>query len=127
MPRYVILQHLLPAGSGRPSHYDVMLEQQGALLTWAVAELPRAGLQTTAIKLPDHRLAYLDYEGPISGDRGQVHRVRAGECCFCECTKELVIVELSASEGVLRAALRQIVRDRWSVQFKSVAGKDRSE
>ena len=30
-------------------------------------------------KLPPHRLHYLDYEGPISGDRGEVRRVDRGE------------------------------------------------
>jgi hypothetical protein len=29
-------------------------------------------------RLPDHRRVYLDYEGPISGGRGEVVRVEAG-------------------------------------------------
>ena len=33
----------------------------------------------TCEQLPDHRLAYLEYEGPISGDRGTVSRCDAGE------------------------------------------------
>jgi hypothetical protein len=31
-----------------------------------------------AEELDDHRLAYLDYQGPISGDRGIVSRVDGG-------------------------------------------------
>lgn len=33
----------------------------------------------TAIRLPDHRIAYLDYEGPLSGDRGSVTRCDGGD------------------------------------------------
>ena len=34
----------------------------------------RLVVEMDAEVLPDHRLAYLDYEGPISGDRGSVTR-----------------------------------------------------
>jgi hypothetical protein len=30
------------------------------------------------MQLTDHRLAYLDYQGPLTGDRGSVTRVDAG-------------------------------------------------
>jgi hypothetical protein len=36
-------------------------------------------VEIEARQLPDHRLAYLDYEGPVSGDRGAVTRWDAGE------------------------------------------------
>ncbi len=70
-----------------------MLEADGTLETWALGELPHdwpgikgvevAGLNSVAAaQLADHRLAYLDYEGPVSGDRGTVRRIDAGtyEC-----------------------------------------------
>src|SRR5687768_14660009 len=84
MPRYVILQHITPPEAERGTHYDLMLEQDGKLVTWAIPEPPRAGLRTSATKLSDHRLAYLDYEGPISGDRGEVRRVDVGEYEFSQ-------------------------------------------
>lgn len=37
-----------------------------------------AGVGIAAKQLQDHRLAYLDYEGPVSGDRGCVQRVDRG-------------------------------------------------
>ncbi len=75
-----------------------MLESAGVLRTWALAELPRdwetlgadasgeagarpkiAGTNTvSAERLADHRLAYLDYEGPVSGHRGSVVRLDRG-------------------------------------------------
>ena len=44
------------------------------LKTWACREPPQAGVEIPCEALADHRLAYLDYEGPISGGRGSVTR-----------------------------------------------------
>ncbi|MEN6457618.1 MAG: DNA polymerase ligase N-terminal domain-containing protein [Thermoguttaceae bacterium] len=66
--RYVILRHETAQGV----HFDFMLEAEGALKTWSFAETPRQGVAVECHSLPDHRLAYLDYEGPISGGRGSV-------------------------------------------------------
>lgn len=51
-----------------------MLEQENALATWALPQPPDALAEMPAEPLPDHRLAYLDYEGPVSGNRGAVRR-----------------------------------------------------
>jgi hypothetical protein len=68
-----------------------MLEADGVLWTWELRELPAAwakalGCETTcdaesvsATRLADHRLAYLEYEGLVSGSRGQVRRLDGGE------------------------------------------------
>ena len=60
-------------------HYDLMLERAEALDTWKLSLSPlelQAGVGAAsniqAQKLPDHRKAYLSYEGPISGNRGEV-------------------------------------------------------
>jgi hypothetical protein len=34
--------------------------------------------RVTVVPLGDHRRAYLDYQGPISGNRGEVRRAAAG-------------------------------------------------
>jgi hypothetical protein len=98
MPRFVLLYHECPPGYARASHWDFMLEVGGALRTWAVARLPaewhQAALRTRdlyaecapasnyneveAEPLGDHRREYLEYEGPISGDRGHVVRIDYG-------------------------------------------------
>lgn len=71
-PRFVILEHDHPA-----RHWDFMLEANGVLWTWRLPEPPRHG-EMTAERIADHRLAYLDYEGPISGNRGSVQRWQCG-------------------------------------------------
>ena len=70
MPRYVILRHETAGGV----HFDFMIEMNGTLKTWTLPQPPISGVEMRAEALPDHRLAYLDYEGPISGDRGSVTR-----------------------------------------------------
>jgi hypothetical protein len=75
-----------------------MLEDGDALATWAIAELTglwanvrsrtaqrhpdcaavSASNYVAVERLADHRAAYLDYEGAVSGGRGQVIQVAAG-------------------------------------------------
>jgi len=74
---FVIILH---TGCG-PEHYDLMLEAGESLATWQLhADCLglRPGDSLTARKLPDHRLAYLSYQGPVSGGRGQVRSIRTG-------------------------------------------------
>lgn len=86
MPRFVLLFHDCPPSFGKASHWDLMLEHDGALRTWSLAELPSSWrtpqgddvIELEAAQLPDHRLAYLDYEGPVSRDRGQVKCIDRG-------------------------------------------------
>ena len=75
MPRYVILEHDWPE-----KHWDFMLETGPVLQTWKLAGAPKPAVGIPAEKSFDHRLMYLDYEGPISGDRGSVSRWDGG--CF---------------------------------------------
>ncbi|GBD36867.1 Multifunctional non-homologous end joining DNA repair protein LigD [bacterium HR36] len=71
--RFVLLYHTWPQ-----PHYDLMLEWQGVLKTWRLPIIPEPGLSLTMESLGDHRLAYLDYEGPVSGNRGEVKRIDRG-------------------------------------------------
>jgi hypothetical protein len=75
MPRFVILEHDHPT-----LHWDLMLEHDGALKTWRLPRPPgpKQDAAQGAVALPDHRLMYLEYEGPVSGNRGQVKRWDAG-------------------------------------------------
>lgn len=76
--RFVVLLHEVPEKSDRATHYDLMLEMGDVLWTWAIEELPKAGLILSALRLNDHRKDYLDYEGEISGNRGRVTRMMSG-------------------------------------------------
>jgi hypothetical protein len=60
-----------------------------------------------AEELGDHRLAYLEYEGPLSGDRGRVRRYDAGEFEWESEEAEWVVVRLEGRRCCDRAVLRR--------------------
>jgi hypothetical protein len=75
--RYVVLRH-----EGIPApHFDFMFERSpgGPLVTFRIDVWP-VDREITVVPLSDHRRDYLDYEGPVSGDRGFVRHVSAGRC-----------------------------------------------
>lgn len=74
MPRFVILDHDHPF-----PHRDLMLEADGRLRTWRLVGDPLSDRPIAAEPLGDHRIDYLDYEGPVSGGRGSVSRWDGGE------------------------------------------------
>ena len=116
MPRFVILRHTLPSGDRQGTHFDLMLEDEGKLLTWALPDLPQAGREFIAMQLPNHRLAYLDYEGPVSGGRGEVQRVEEGEFEWIERSDEVQRFELRGRTSSLRIELRHARDSEWKVR-----------
>lgn len=117
MPRrFVILHH---TGYGR-EHWDLMLEHEGVLWTWQLLADPTASAMPDdtiqAVRIADHRLHYLDYEGPISRDRGRVHRVDSGKLLGLFEAHNTIRVELEGAH--LRGAflLSHLVGDEWRWQ-----------
>lgn len=74
--QFVILHH---TGIAEP-HFDFMFEMDAGepLMTLRSLAWPPA-LGDVLIELEPHRSAYLEYEGPVSGDRGHVRRVERGD------------------------------------------------
>src|SRR5207244_11676015 len=89
MPRFVVLEHDHPH-----LHWDFMLETGETLRTWRLAVPPETGRTTAAESLGEHRRAYLDYEGPVSGNRGSVRRWDAGDFDGLEDSSTEVRVDL---------------------------------
>ena len=102
MPRFVILEHDHPF-----LHWDFMLEAGGVLRTWRLLEAPEAGRVIRAEALGDHRLHYLDYEGPVSGGRGTVKRFDSGRFDWESEEAERVVVRLEGGRCCGRAELRR--------------------
>ncbi len=119
MPRFVVLRHETPLDANRPSHYDLMFELDTVLRTWAVPDVPTATDRLQAELLADHRLAYLDYEGPISGDRGSVSRWDSGQYVLVRDSDDQWTVRVSGNHwrGELSLRLEDAARRSWSVQF----------
>ncbi|MCE5184713.1 MAG: hypothetical protein LLF76_01130 [Planctomycetaceae bacterium] len=76
--RFVVLQH-----TGRETaHWDLMLEDGGVLMTWRL-DVPPEQIADEAVhakRIHDHAVRFLDYEGPVQKNTGQVKRVDEGTC-----------------------------------------------
>jgi hypothetical protein len=73
VPRFVILAHDWPQ-----PHFDLLLEAGPVLKAWRLLAEPGPNVLVPAEPNADHRLMYLDYEGPVSGGCGTVTRWDAG-------------------------------------------------
>jgi len=115
MPRFVVLEHDGPGGR----HWDFMLEAPAALATWALRAAPDSPGSVTAEGLADHRLAYLDYEGPVSGERGSVTRWDHGDYVDEHETEGCRVVRLAGQRLKGTATLTQSPEDanRWQFSF----------
>lgn len=95
-----------------------MLEDGGVLLTWQLDACPAESgpFPIAARRIGDHRKAYLNYEGPVSGDRGTVTRVDSGTFEFLARTSGLIEIMLSggklAGPFAIRGAAGNGVLDR---------------
>lgn len=118
---FVILEH-----NYRGVHWDFMLQCGTVLRTWALAAVPEGECRVEARALPDHRLAYLDYEGAVSGGRGDVKRWDRGSYEMLQCRDELVVVQLRGARCRGKATLsREKDSDVW--QFVLDAGDEASD
>ncbi len=108
MPQFVILEHDHPQ-----LHWDLMLEAGSVLRTWRLEEPPYLGGAIAAVAVFDHRLLYLDYEGPISGGRGQVVRWDRGVFTGQVLGDPPLVLQLQGERlrGVLR--LEHVEGDTW--------------
>lgn len=99
MPQFVLLEHDHPE-----LHWDFMLERGDALLTWRLDRIPAEAGEIAATSLPDHRIAYLDYEGPVSGNRGTVQRIDRGDFELLSSDRDSLSVCLDGSrlQGTVR-------------------------
>jgi hypothetical protein len=120
MPEFVILQHQLPSGNERGSHWDFMLQVDDHLRTWALADPPANETTVDAMLLDDHRLDYLNYEGPVSGNRGAVSQWDRGSYTLLTNEPQHWQVELRGKRLVGRASLRRVEDQRWLFSFVGV-------
>jgi len=102
-------------------HWDLMLDTGAILRTWALEALPVVDRPIAACGLPDHRRAYLEYEGPVSGDRGEVTRIERGQYNVIEEQSDLIVVRLAGSMQARTLRLQRDPRNRqrWTAWFCS--------
>src|SRR5262249_15251211 len=115
MPRFVILEHDHPH-----LHWDLMLECGDVLRSWRLESPPRSGTSVRAESIGDHRRAYLDYEGPVSGGRGAVTRWDAGALSWDELRADRIVVSLQGTRCRGRAALERNESGEWSFSLQTI-------
>jgi hypothetical protein len=109
VPRFVILEHDHPV-----LHWDLMLEAGDVLQTWRLATTPELDKCIEATALGDHRIQYLDYEGPVSGNRGTVKRWDAGDFADqADSLPRLRVLVLHGARVQGRVRLEQVDDEQW--------------
>jgi hypothetical protein len=111
MPRFVILAHDHPE-----PHWDLFLEDGSALRSWRLGQLPEAEANVSAEPTPNHRLDYLDYEGPVSDARGSVKRVESGEFEWIADDPNCLIVRVASHKLTGELEIRQFA-STWICSF----------
>lgn len=78
--RFVVQEHTIVEGV----HWDLMLEQDGVLITFRLEQEPAEVLthEVRAVKIFDHPLRFLAYEGPVQKGTGKVRIVDSGVYSF---------------------------------------------
>lgn len=119
--RFVLLRHEVPDDFGRPSHWDLLLERETGCWTWAIEQLPgrltgeEEPATVEATRLPDHRKHYLEYEGPVSDDRGMVRRELEGQCEWIHVSDHRIQVRLEFVYDAVPLVLEATDDDQWQI------------
>lgn len=115
--RFVVLRH---EQNGR-HHFDLMIDAGPTLATWKMSEAPETTQDAPqeCRRLPDHRLRYLDYEGPISKNRGEVTRHDKGHCIVHTCSAACWNVTFSGCKLRGRARLERTAQsdNDWTLRL----------
>lgn len=108
--RFVVLFHSHPV---EDDHYDLMIDSDEGLLTWRVPIQPESiSTQIEIVRLSIHRRDYLDYEGPVSKNRGHVTRYDTGRCIVLSESAESLAIEFEGKKLVGHVDLRQSTNDK---------------
>ena len=109
--RFVILHH---TGCDQP-HWDFLLEQDASLATWRLYHDPLAeGKEEWELfRIEDHRKFYLDHEGPVPGDRGEVRQVCSGTYELREKNSQAWAIRLRSAALVGEFELKRVEGERW--------------
>ena len=108
--RFVVLHHL---GVAEP-HFDLMFETlPGSMLaTWRSQVWPIESV-TRITRLRDHRRLYLEYEGDLSGQGGNVMRLAEGNCEIEVGENAIWTIRLLSGVSPQSLRLCQVDGDQW--------------
>ena len=105
MPRFALLHHRTPPGADKPDHFDLLLEDGEVLKTFTLWQFPKVSQSIAAEADFDHRLVYLDYEGPVSNNRGEVTQADQGTFAWIVRETDRIEIELAGRQLTGRLTL----------------------
>jgi len=119
MPRYTISHH---TSGPEADHFDLFLQLDDALKSWrlqrTIFDIPQP-----AVRTEDHRTTYLDFEGPVSKNRGHVKIWDTGDYTADAWTDQRIVVALRGRKLKTRLRLerpRPEAADAWVVADASI-------
>jgi len=114
--RFVIHKHTQPDGS---AHWDLMLEVGSVLQTYRLELAPEelTHHKTTAVRIFDHPLRFLTYEGPLSESKGSVKFADGGTYIILNDTENLRRLQLNGQILDGTATLTRMDGDKWECSF----------
>ena len=110
--RFVILLHRLGDGE----HWDLMIERGSLLATWQLTRNPLdpGHWPIPARRIGDHRKAYLEYEGPLTRNRGSVTRIESGTAKLTEHDPTRYTLQLTGTKLSGDFTLAHTADDQWT-------------
>src|SRR5436190_18792309 len=115
--RFVVHQH-----NARNLHWDLRVEHDGVLLSWAlprgVPQLPDRSANRLAVHTEDHPLEYIDFEGEIPAGEygaGRMSIWDAGSYQATKLRKDELIAEFEGERMLGRYALFQTRGRDWMI------------
>ena len=106
--RFAVLDHDWPT-----PHRDLFLERDGVLLSWRLPWDVNEPFPLDAVATAPHRLHYLDYEGPVDGDRGTVTRWDSGPLEWVAGSSDILMFHLDGAYYQGFFELREYQDGRW--------------
>lgn len=115
--RFVVQEHRSVGGV----HWDLMLERDSVLETWRIGHGPLEMIGETkvsAVKIFDHALKFLSFEGVLSGDKGSVQIADKGRYRIKAETRQTIEVKFTG--GILNGVftLSHLQGDSWEFSAK---------
>jgi len=109
--RFVIHQH----STAGQTHWDLMLESGDILQTYrldkAPADIPHGPCD--AVKIFDHPLKFLTYQGPVNKGKGKVRIVETGTYQILQEKHDLIKLNLNGQILKGKSVLTHIKDDNW--------------
>ena len=115
MSKFVIQKHI----KADDTHWDLMLQAGSVLQTWRLDRPPKKlqGQTITAIKIFDHPLKFLTYEGTVNDGQGQVEIADSGTCHIIKRSETKIEFELHGKILKGNFILELVADNGWQLSY----------